>query len=754
VKGAVAVRATVLSDSPRVLVERMSVSTFRIRIGDPGAIARTSYLGAVPPATIDGAQAAGPGIRASEDGRWLCLSGDGSREHVRLEIATVLREGRIRLHFEFPVEQHLYGLGQGGHGFDRLGVSRTLWNAHVNHGLGGDIAVPVLFSNLGYGLFFDCSARARIDAADSNESVNLSAEFEADGIDAYYFAGPTLRDAVGAYAALTGLAPMPPRWSLGFVQSTRHFAGADDLRALLETFRSTDTPCDALVLLSTYGQARGWNRNVGDLRFSAGLAGQDGELFGDIRRAGMRVVAHEYPVLHPESPLFAEASARGYLLDAGFPDRRAAPPTPSSYHEGQRYLDFANPEVGRWWWDRHGHLLAAGVDGWWLDGGEGPPEGTGTPRGDNAQMHNRFDLCRQRAFRDGEARDRPRTRPYFLCRSGGPGMQGLGSAAWSGDVDATFASLEAQVPLGLNVAMSGVPYWGTDTGGYYPVAGRNTELFVRWFQFSAFCGVFRTHGKEWRNHLPFGHGEVADRILRRFIELRYELMPYTYSLAWQAHREGLPLLRPMVLNYPADPNVAALGSQFLWGDDLLVAPVTRPSAETWQTYLPHGTWFDFWTGEPHAGGRSVSVDTPLERMPIFVRSGAIIPMSTGRPQAGGQSPEHLTLAVYPDGRSEFTLYDDDGETNAYLDGRSACTRIECERSGGAIDIRIGAPKGDPVSVPATRSYTLCVKGLPRPADIRIDGAGLSGGRAEWTCGTDGTLDIGPVRAPVTVRIDL
>ncbi len=753
-KGAVAALATTPAETPTILVERVSSSTFRIRIGDARAIAQTSYLGlATPPSAIDATTVDGPGIRTSQDGRWLGLIGPGGLERARLEIATVIRDGRIRLNFELSAEQHLYGLGQGGHGFDRLGVSRTLWNAHVNHGLGGDIAVPVLFSNLGSGLFFDCSARARVDAGDSNESVNLCAEFEADAIDVYYFAGPTLRDAVGAHAALTGFAPMPPRWSLGFVQSTRHFSDANDLRALLESFRASETPCDALVLLSTYGQACGWNRNVGDLRFSQGLAGGNGELLGEIARAGMRVIAHEYPVLHPESPLFAEASARGFLLDAGFPDRRAAPPGPSNYHEGQRYLDFANPEVGRWWWDRHAHLLAAGVDGWWLDGGEGPPEGTATSRGDNAQTHNRFDLCRQLAFRDGEARDRPRRRPYFLCRSGGPGMQGLGSAAWSGDVDATFASLEAQVPLGLNVAMSGVPYWGTDTGGYYPVAGRNAELFVRWFQFSVFCGVFRAHGKEWRNHLPFGHGEATDRILRRFVELRYELMPYTYSLAWQAHRDGLPLQRPMVLSYPADPNVAALGSQFLWGDDLLVAPVTRASAVAWHVYLPYGTWFDFWTGETHAGGRSVSVEAPLDRMPIFVRSGAIIPMSTDRPRAGAPSPEHVMLAVYPEGRSAFTLYDDDGETDAYLDGRSARTRIECERFGERIDIRIGAPEGDPASVPATRTYTLCVKGIRVPTHVRIDGTGPAGGQTEWTRSADGTLRIGPVCAPAMLRID-
>ena len=180
-------------------------------------------------------------------------------------------------------------------------------------------------------------------------------------------------------------------------------------------------------------------------------------------------------------------------------------------------------------------------------------------------------------------------------------MQRFGAGTWTGDIDNTFATLEAQIALGLNVGMSGVPYWGTDIGGYYPTAEASGELFARWFQFGAFCPIFRAHGRVWRERLPWAYGNEIEAICRRYLELRYRLMPYTYTLAWQAHCRGLPLMRPLVLNHAADSRTWQLGSEYLWGDDLLVAPVTREGATHWPVYLPEGRWHDFWTHEVYEG---------------------------------------------------------------------------------------------------------------------------------------------------------
>jgi len=292
-------------------------------------------------------------------------------------------------------------------------------------------------------------------------------------------------------------------------------------------------------------------------------------------------------------------------------------------------------------------------------------------------------------------------------------MQRYAAGCWSGDINNAFATLEMQVPWGLNTVMSGVPYWGTDIGGFFHAVPESPELFARWFQFGAFCPLFRAHGWVWREHVPWAHGPEVEAICRQYAELRYRLLPYTYTLAWQAHTRGLPLMRPLVLNYPDDPRAWGLGHQFLWGDDLLVAPVTREGARAWPVYLPAGVWHDFWTGDRHEGPGGVTLSAPLDRLPLLVRAGAIVPMGPVVQHTGERPLDELTLLVYPEGTSAFELYEDDGRTHGYRRGHYALTRVECAAAPGAVTVRIGEPVGARDVVPASRRYLL---------RLRIDGA--------------------------------
>jgi alpha-glucosidase (family GH31 glycosyl hydrolase) len=253
-----------------------------------------------------------------------------------------------------------------------------------------------------------------------------------------------------------------------------------------------------------------------------------------------------------------------------------------------------DPAARAWWWAAHQELVQLGVGGWWLDGGEGPPAAATLAGGDGTRLHNLYDRLRHPAFAEGEAADRPDQRVFLLCRSGAAGMQRFGATCWSGDINNDFVTLEAQIPLGLNTGLSGVPYWGTDVAGFFHPIAESGELYARWFQLGAFTPIFRSHG--------------------------------TYTLTWQAHTLGLPLMRALVLNYPDDPRVWALGHQFLWGDDLLVAPVTREGATAWPVYVPTGSWYDFWTGARYEGPAGVTLDAPLDRLPLLVRAGAIVPL--------------------------------------------------------------------------------------------------------------------------------
>jgi alpha-glucosidase len=644
--------------------------------------------------------------------------------------------GRGRAVFAFTGEQHFYGLGQGGRELDRLGTARQLWNTQLGHGPGSDMGVPLLLSNRGYGLFFDNPSDATIAVGRSDNGVRLVYTAEAGPLVWYFLMGPDLRGVMREAAELLGRPALPPRWALGFIQSTRHFEDTAELRALPRTIRDKRIPCDALVYLSSYGEALGWNRGVGHLEFQPELWPDPAALVAEARAQHFEVITHEYPVLHEKSPLFADAAAAGYLLPEGYERAAEVGRPPAAYRDGQRYIDFSNPAARRWWWEAHRELAALGVGGWWLDGGEGPPARSRLYGGDGTRLHNLYDRLRQQAFADGEAADRPDRRVFMLCRSGAAGMQRLGAACWSGDINNDFATLEAQIPLGLNTGLSGVPYWGTDVGGFFHAVPETGELYARWFQFGAFCPVFRSHGWVWREHVPWAHGPEVEAICRRYAELRYRLLPYTYTLAWQARALGLPLMRPLVLNYPDDPRVWQLGHEFLWGDDLLVAPVTREGASAWPVYLPAGGWYDFWTGARHEGPGGVTLEAPLERLPLLVRAGAIVPMGPVVPHTGVPQAE-ITLLIYPAGTSRFEMYEDDGRSSAYRDGRYALTAIECVAGRAGASVRIGEPAGDRSQVPPDRRYVIRMR-LDRPADA----VGLAGhgplprrpGPAEGTAG--------------------
>jgi alpha-glucosidase (family GH31 glycosyl hydrolase) len=644
---------------------------------------------------------------------------------------------------------HFYGLGQGGGAqLDRLGTSRLFWNSQVGHGSGVDFGVPLLVASApagAYGLFFDTTAMAHLDTARGSGGLTLRYEADVATFDLYFLAGPRPADVLEAYCELTGFPAMPPKWSLGFLQSTRFFDKTDDILEIGRTLREKRLPCDAMIFLSTYGNAQGWNEGVGHLGFHKALIPDPADTLGKLQNElNLRVITHEYPVIHPDAPGYAEAEQRGFLLDIAYPapppvtatssgDSRDAAHSRQLYAENQRFLDFTNPEARAWWWGQHRHLLELGVAGWWLDGGEGPSGPAPMHRGTPLLLHNAFDLYRFRAFADGEAQDRPDGRAWMLCRSGAAGMQRLGAGTWSGDINTTFTTFEAQILLGLGLAMSGVPYFGTDIGGFYPNA-LDGELYARWFQFGAFAPIFRAHGWVWRQHLPWAHGPEVEAICRRYGELRMRLLPYLYTLAWQAHTRGLPLMRPLAMEYPDDPNVWELGRQYLFGPDLLVAPVTRAGATHWPVYLPAGVWYDFWTGQKYEGGQAVSVETPLDTMPLLARGGAIIPLGPTMQRTDERPLDDLTLLVYPGASSGSSsteggacvVYEDDGATRAHQRGQYALTEIRSAFTGGAALVEIGPASGEYAGQPAARDLTVRLWAERAPRDVTV----RRGGRTE------------------------
>jgi alpha-glucosidase/alpha-D-xyloside xylohydrolase len=314
------------------------------------------------------------------------------------------------------------------------------------------------------------------------------------------------------------------------------------------------------------------------------------------------------------------------------------------------------------------------VEGWWPDDGD--------------ELPVEARLARHRCYYEGPLQDRPNVRPWSLHRNGYAGVQRYGGWIWSGDVQSRWATLAAHVPVGVNTSLSLTPFWGTDIGGFVPTKEFTGELYTRWFQFAAFNPLFRSHGRTWKLRLPWGwntgefgpveakdgpdpselHNAEVEPICRKYLELRYRLLPYNYTLMREACDTGLPPMRALWLHYPDDPEAVKLGDEYLWGRDLLVAPVVEKGAKSRRLYLPNGTWYDWWTGEKLAGRRWVERPVDLATMPLYVRAGAIVPLDPVRQYTGQPVSEPTTLRIHPGADGTYTLYDDDGQSLGYRDG--------------------------------------------------------------------------------------
>jgi alpha-glucosidase (family GH31 glycosyl hydrolase) len=415
-------------------------------------------------------------------------------------------------------------------------------------------------------------------------------------------------------------------------------------------FREKKLPCDALIYLGTGFCPSGWNTGHGSFTFNREVFPDPAEMIRQLHWEHFKVVLH---VVNPPENLHGKVT-----------DTNAAASEPS---------DAAN------YWANHVPLDRIGVDGWWPD------------EGDPLPVASR--LVRNEMYWEGERQTRPNLRPFALSRNGYAGMQRYGWL-WSGDVLSTWKTLAAQIMVGINTGLCGIPWWGTDTGGFVPTKEFTAELFLRWFQFSAFCPLFRGHGRTWKLRLPWGwntgdygpaemspekamtilpkpedlHNPVVEDVCRKYLNTRYRLLPYLYSTAAETHATGTPLMRALWLQYPNDTRLSTVSDAYMFGPDLLVAPVLEPGAQERAVYLPQGDWWDFWTSEPIAGGRTVSRRVDLETMPVYVRAGAILPSGPVKQFATEASDTPITLTVYPGANGQSSVYEDDGVSFAYQQG--------------------------------------------------------------------------------------
>ncbi|HTQ57661.1 MAG TPA: glycoside hydrolase family 31 protein [Bryobacteraceae bacterium] len=596
-------------------------------------------------------------------------------------------------------EEAFYGLGQHQAGvWNYRGESVDVSQDNTS------IAVPLLVSSNGYGIFWNNTSRTRFNNRFVH-SLYISSEV-ADVIDYYFIYGPEFDKIVAGYRELTGAAPMFGKWAYGFWQCKNKYQSQQELLDVAHKYRQLHIPVDNIVQDWFWWTTKGefvWNQHYPDAK----------GMIDDLHQNHFHLMISVWPYFDPGTPTYADMDRQGYFIDRT---------KVRAYHPaGMAVYDATNPAARAYYWNLMDKaLFQIGADAWWLDTTEPETEG----REENLMLNNKlfigsgaryaniFPLMATATVYEGQRQASDRKRVYILSRSAFAGAQRNAVTAWSGDILSDFESYKRQIPAGLNFALSGIPYWTTDIGGFFignPNDAAYRELFVRWFQYGTFCPVFRVHGTRTTNQNElWSYGPEAESILTKFDRLRYELLPYIYSVAWMTTSQSYTPMRPLVMDFRGDVRAQNIGDQFLFGPAILVNPVTEPGATTRHLYLPKTEWYDFWTGHSTMGGRAVDAEAPLDSLPLLVRAGSIIPMGPDLEYAAEKPADPIELRVYQGADADFTLYEDEGDNYDYEKGAYATIPMHWDDS--ARSLTIGDRKGQFPGMLASRTFRVVFVG--------------------------------------------
>ncbi|MGA2167238.1 MAG: TIM-barrel domain-containing protein [Terracidiphilus sp.] len=676
----------------------ITLSTSRLKVIVERESGALHYIG------LDGAGTAGPGAAgagaAGGGMRGKLLTTDSYRSLRPVEV-----NGEKTLHAEvsfsiYGSHEGFYGLGQHQAGvWNYRGETVDLSQENTN------IAIPLLVSTNGYGIFWNNPSRSRVN----NRFVHalyLSAEV-ADRVDYYFLYGPEADRIVGHYRELTGEVPLFGRWAYGFWQCKNKYQSEIELETVAGRYRALHIPADNIVQdwfwWVTMGEMK-WNPNYPDPQ----------RMIDKLHEEHFHLMVSIWPYFRPGTAVYDEFDKKGWFV--------AKTQTAGFHPLGQALYDATNPEARKQYWaNANTALFQKGVDAWWLDTDEPDTEGRednilATNKlylGSGARYANVYPLFHAGGVSNGQRTTSEEKRVFILSRSAYAGSQRYGVTAWSGDVLSDWVTFQRQIPAGLNYSISGMPYWTTDIGGFISGGNLNDpkfrELFVRWFQFGAFSPIFRVHGTRNpdENEL-WSYGADAQKILVDYDKLRYRLMPYIYSEAWQVTSRHGTLMRPLVMDWREDVEAQNTGDEYLFGPAILVSPVTTEGATSRTVYLPQATWYDFWTGEKQEGGKRIQADAPLEKLPLFVRAGSIVPMGPAMEWTTEKPADPIELRIYPGADGDFTLYEDENDSYRYEKGAHATIALHWD--DGAKTLTVGAREGSFKGMLAERTFRVVLVG--------------------------------------------
>ncbi len=496
-------------------------------------------------------------------------------------------------------------------------------------------------------------------------------------IDYYFFYGPELNRVISDYRRVTGEAPLFPKWAYGYWQCRERYHSQQEILDTAAEFRKRKIPVDVLVQDWLYWGKYGWNA----MKFDEDRYPRPKELLDQLHARDLHMMISVWSKFGENTDVYQRMKNRSFLIP------------------GDSWMDVFNPQArAAFWSELKDGIFRDGMDGWWMDASE--PEYDAlkdkqTSLGNGNYLRNAYPLYVTQAIYEGQRATTDRKRVVILTRSAFAGQQRNAAASWSGDITANWVTLRRQIPAGLSFSMSGIPYWTTDVGGFFRPKDQYTseayhELLIRWFQYGAFCPIFRVHGYQ-SNAEIWNFGPAVEHILTQYDELRYRLLPYIYSAAWGVSKNGDTLIRALPLEFSSDPGARRVSDQFMFGPALLISPVTKEGATRRALYLPaSNNWIDFWTGKRVSGGQSIITKAPLDKIPIFAKAGSIIPFGP-LAESSSAKPDPIDLRIYPGANVDFTLYEDEGDNYDYEHG--AYSEIPIHWDDNANRLTIGNRRG-------------------------------------------------------------
>lgn len=594
---------------------------------------------------------------------------------------------RYELVKELDEGDDFYGLGDKSGFLNKKHYEYENWNSDLPQAHNEDFhalykSVPFLMclkkNGEAYGVFYDNTFRSFINLGKENEEYFFYAAEEGN-LDFYFMTGESLVDVVGSYTYLTGTTPLPQLFTLGYQQSRWGYESADDINFIVDNYRAANIPLDVIHLDIDYMD------NFKVFTWDEKNYGPKGELFERIKGLGVKPVCIIDPGTKKEEGYHIddEGVEKGYFVT----DKDGEVYVNAVWPGDSHFPDFGREEVRTWWANNHKVLTDLGVGGIWNDMNE-PASFHGELPSDvvfydedrktnHAEMHNAYGHLMSKATYTG-LKEQTGKRPFVITRACYAGSQKY-TTVWTGDNQSLWHHLQMVIPQLCNLGMSGFTFCGTDIGGFG--ADTTPELLCRWIEAAMFSPLFRNHAaKGTKDQEPWRFSKEVVDINRKYIELRYKFLPYIYDLFYKGETTGLPVMRPLVLHYPNDPEVRNLNSEFLVGENILVAPVLEQGATKRMVYLPEGTWYDYWTGEKVEGKQYILKDAPIDVCPMYVKAGSIIPTYEVVQYVGEKPYNKLELLVTP-GAGEYTHFQDNGEDYAYQNGEYNLYRFTTNDEG-------------------------------------------------------------------------